>query len=59
MEEEVQYDQEQLQLADHLLLECNAVRKRGRRKEGRKGTQTQRRNKGTGSTRKRLLSSKK
>jgi hypothetical protein len=59
LEEEIQCGQEQLQLADHLLSECNAVRKRGRKRDGKKLTPAQRKNRGTGSARKRLLSSKK
>lgn len=61
LEEEIQCGREQLQLADHLLSECNAVRKRGRKREGRKGTLTRKKTKGTGSAtaKKRLLSSKK
>ena len=61
LEEEIRCGREQLQLADHLLSECNAVRKRGRRREGRKRTPTRKKTKGTGSgtAKKRLLSSKK
>lgn len=61
LEEEIVFGKEQLQLADHLLSKCNAVRKRGRERESTTDGPTRRKGgrKSKGSTRKRLLSSKK
>ena len=63
LEEEITFGREQLQLADHLLSECNAVRTQGRRREGRKEAASmgsgKKRTKNASTTGKRLLSSKK